>query len=351
MNPLALPKATKKLCELCEGRAFLECSQCRVTFYCNVNHLVADWVGIHERICPLLVPIRTPTILSITREKKAELDIKKRELIAIVRSIAVGKLSEGKHEEALPAGQAFLRLCMDVFGSGSVELVPAYLLLGEANLGLGKLSPAAEMLSLAEWIVCRIPECDHEISHGLHRNLGRLQTMRGNLDKALFHFSIATYHAAEAFGLDSTECRYGYFLLANVFAKKGETSNARYLYKEVTQTWHSDLTKAIQPFLENPEMSPLPTIDRQVEVDTMLETMLDFEQSQRMKDHGLIALLQHSRFMMCFMEGDRVKAKGFGVLALQSSQMIPKQELSGAIQRLLEEVEAQPKTSSAEKKQ
>lgn len=31
--PLALPKGTEKLCELCSKRAYLQCPKCRVTFY------------------------------------------------------------------------------------------------------------------------------------------------------------------------------------------------------------------------------------------------------------------------------------------------------------------------------
>lgn len=31
--PLALPKGTEKLCELCQRRAHLQCTKCRVTFY------------------------------------------------------------------------------------------------------------------------------------------------------------------------------------------------------------------------------------------------------------------------------------------------------------------------------
>ena len=36
---------------------------------------------------------------------------------------------------------------MDVFGSGSIELVPAYLILAESSIGLGKLVQAEEYLS------------------------------------------------------------------------------------------------------------------------------------------------------------------------------------------------------------
>uniref|UniRef100_A0A8C6SDS2 MYND-type domain-containing protein n=1 Tax=Neogobius melanostomus TaxID=47308 RepID=A0A8C6SDS2_9GOBI len=236
---LAENKPNGRLCELCQGRASLECAQCRVTFYCDASHMFADWVGIHEKICPLLVPIRTWTLRGSTGEGRIEMDIKK-----------VLHLSEAK---------ACLSLCVNVFGSSTIELVPAYLLLAEAYLGLGKLSPAAEMISQAEWVVSKSLDCDHELNHRLHRALGRLQTAKGNFDDASLSFANDIYHAAKAYGLESTVCRYGYFLIANVFAKKGKTLIARSMYKEVAQIWHSHLTKLMQPFLENPEASPLPT--------------------------------------------------------------------------------------------
>lgn len=101
INPLANPKGVKLLCELCQKPAFVQCTDCRVTYYwwvvdpvserffnfyfygfCyyNLNKLItialaknvystipsstehqkADWLGIHEKICQLLIPLRTP---------------------------------------------------------------------------------------------------------------------------------------------------------------------------------------------------------------------------------------------------------------------------------------------------
>uniref|UniRef100_A0A674KE70 Zinc finger MYND-type containing 12 n=1 Tax=Terrapene triunguis TaxID=2587831 RepID=A0A674KE70_9SAUR len=57
--PLALPRGRPLSCELCGGPAQLRCGACRVTYYCDVDHQKADWVSIHEKICQLLIPIRT----------------------------------------------------------------------------------------------------------------------------------------------------------------------------------------------------------------------------------------------------------------------------------------------------
>lgn len=57
------------------------------------------------------------------------------ELAEICRLVAQSKLSERKHLEALPAAQFCLRCSVDVYGPSTVQLVPAYLLLAEANMG------------------------------------------------------------------------------------------------------------------------------------------------------------------------------------------------------------------------
>ena len=48
---------------------------------------------------------------------------------------------------------------MSVFGNGRIELVPSYLLLAEANLGLGRFKQAEEFLSLANWSILKNPDC------------------------------------------------------------------------------------------------------------------------------------------------------------------------------------------------
>ena len=51
-----------------------------------------------------------------------------------------------------------MNLTKDVHGEDSIEIVPTYLLLAEANLGLKRLKAAEEFLSLANWSVLKNPE-------------------------------------------------------------------------------------------------------------------------------------------------------------------------------------------------
>lgn len=56
-------------------------------------------------------------------------------LIALALSTAQGFVWAGKPLEAIPAALQALRFSSQVFGSGSVQLVPIYLLLAEASTG------------------------------------------------------------------------------------------------------------------------------------------------------------------------------------------------------------------------
>ncbi|XP_048872374.1 zinc finger MYND domain-containing protein 12 isoform X3 [Brienomyrus brachyistius] len=224
INPLANPKGTKKVCELCQKPAHIQCTGCRVTFYCDAEHQQADWAAIHQKVCQLLTPLRTPIpfhVLKAEREHHRAQRLERQEqLIEISRATAQRKLFEKNHWEALPAAQLCLYSATDVYGPGAVQLVPAYLLLAEANIGLGRFSQAEEYLAQAEWIIMKTPECSLGVRHQLHRNLGRLHAATENFEEALFHLANDVYYASEEFGLDSTVACGGYILMANIFFKQ-----------------------------------------------------------------------------------------------------------------------------------
>uniref|UniRef100_A0A3Q0SX62 Zinc finger, MYND-type containing 12 n=1 Tax=Amphilophus citrinellus TaxID=61819 RepID=A0A3Q0SX62_AMPCI len=306
--PLALPKGAEKLCELCQREARLQCSKCRVTFYCDAEHQQADWVGIHKRICQLLVPIRTQTLHSLQQTSHIETQIKK--LIEICRLVAQSKLSEGKHQEALPAATCCLRFSIDIHGPNTVQLVPAYLLLAEANMGLGDLNLVAEFLSQAEWAVLKSPKCGLAICQKLHRSLGRLHVVTGDLEAALRNFANDIYFATEEYGLDSIVTAAGYFLMADVFAKQGKMPIVHSLYSEVARIWHCHLTKLLETrtqSIQNPLLDSIYDKAQRVEVDEMLRTILEFEQKDSRKDRAQIAQVAHCLAMLWFLGGDFLK--------------------------------------------
>ncbi|MED6283237.1 hypothetical protein CHARACLAT_006784 [Characodon lateralis] len=342
--PLAFPRGKEKFCELCKREAYLQCTQCQVTFYCDAKHQQADWVGIHERICHLLVPIRSQIDIP-DQAARRENQLRKTKLIEICRLVAQSKLSEGKHEEALPAAHCLLYTSIDVHGPNTIQLIPAYLLLAEANMGLDNLAAVAELLSQAEWAVLKSPESGPLIQHQLHRSLGRFHTSAGNLEDALYHFANDIYFASEEYGLDSITTSKGYFLMADIFVRQGKVLIGRSLYSKVAQTWHNHLSGLLKTHVKIPQNCDVSSdsfyeISQQVEMDEMLRAMLEFEQKQFRRDAAQTALLAHCLAMLWLLRGDFQKVLGFGSTALQASQQIPKHDLTESIQRLLQQVQS-----------
>ncbi|XP_043981988.1 zinc finger MYND domain-containing protein 12 isoform X1 [Gambusia affinis] len=348
--PLAFPKGKEKYCELCQREAYLECTKCQVTFYCNADHQQADWVGIHERICQMLVPIRTmKDIYDPAIRKKNQL--RKAHLIKICKLVAQSKLSEGKHEEALPAAHCCLQTSIDLYGPNTIQLVPAYILLAEANMGLGNLSVVAELLSQAEWAVLKNPELGASIQQQLHRSLAHFHTSAGNLETALFHFANDIYFACEEYGLDSSATTKGYFLIADVFARQGRMLVVHSLYCEVAERWHKHLSSLLEAHQKHADSSvSFYEKSQRIEMEEMLRVMLEFEQKQSRRDSNHIALIAHNLAMLWFVNGDLHKAWDFGRTALQASLQIPRHKLTEPIQELLQRVESlqtEPRPGSA----
>jgi hypothetical protein len=57
------------------------------------------------------------------------------QLIEYTRSISQRYLFEGDYQRAIPGAMTSLKLVIELFGLKSVDLVPSYLILGEASQG------------------------------------------------------------------------------------------------------------------------------------------------------------------------------------------------------------------------
>ncbi|KAF1459907.1 Zinc finger MYND domain-containing protein 12, partial [Spheniscus mendiculus] len=154
-------------------------------------------------------------------------------IIDLAYSTAQEFVLDGKHQEAIPAALHALRFSTDVYGSTSVRLVPAYLLLAEASTGVGRLPEASKYLSQAQWIVLRTPDCSVAVQYKLHRSLGLFCAAEGNFEQALYHLANDIYLASSTFGLKSIEASGGYFHMANVFFRQNKMDVANSLYAEV----------------------------------------------------------------------------------------------------------------------
>ena len=62
---------------------------------------------------------------------------------------------QGRYEHAIPAASYALRFGTSIYGEGRVELVPALLMLAEANLGLLYYGEAESYLTKANWVLLK----------------------------------------------------------------------------------------------------------------------------------------------------------------------------------------------------
>ncbi|XP_072537732.1 zinc finger MYND domain-containing protein 12 [Salminus brasiliensis] len=350
INPLANPKERKTLCELCQEPAQLQCSECRVTFYCDVAHQQADWNSIHKKVCQLLIPIRAPAPFHSLRADRdhhqAQAQKRLEQLMELSHAEARGRVLEGRYDEALPAAQLSLHCAVDLYGPDAVELVPAYLLLAEANVGSGSLSKAEGYLSKAEWTVMKTPGCSQKVLQELHRNLGRLYTFSESYQSALLHFANDVYYASEEFGLNSVETAGGYFLMANVFMKQEKPDVASSLYSQVASTWHTHLSKLFKHYNQRGTEGEQCFDEAQcAEVDQMFNVMLEAEQ-QGAKAHPArfdslrqSTLLSLSRAMLWFLCNNHSKALEFSRKAMECSLQCDQNDLSESIQSLIQQAE------------
>ncbi|KAK9970572.1 hypothetical protein ABG768_026505 [Culter alburnus] len=345
INPLANPKGVKKLCELCQKPAKLQCTKCLVTFYCGPDHQNTDWTSIHEKVCPLLVSIHTPApfgTLQSDHDHHHKETVKKQEyLIEIAHLEAQRWVSKKMFQVVLPAALLFLRWAMRVYGTCAVELVPAYLLLAQANIGLGSLSQAHDYLSKAEWTVMKTPGCSHTVLHQLHRTLGRLHAAMGKYTSALTHFANDVYYASEMFGLDSTVTSGGYFLMAGVFLKQNEPGIALSLYTEVASSWHTHLCKLMDDIIQS-GTQPEECFDEAqcVEADQMLRCILEFEEQCVKPRPDQAAMLARSLAMLWLLCNNYIKALEYGKKAEVLIQGLSEQNrLRESIHNLLQHAE------------
>lgn len=141
----------------------------------------------------------------------------KAEELAQQKAEAEAYLSQGQFESAIPVALAAMQLSVELFGKESIDIVPCYLLLAEANLGIHDLAQAEWYLSQANWAVVKTPDCSFHVRSIVHRCFGKLYAQQGRTEEALTHLSSNVYYCARETGPSSIDCADGYFLLAQVF--------------------------------------------------------------------------------------------------------------------------------------
>lgn len=217
------------------------------------DHMNLDWVGIHEKICQLLVPLRSqPLIIGSEEERvrlQANMQKSQRALIDLTRMESTKFLVHGNYEHAIPGAVQALRFSLDVFGPGRIELVPCHLLLAEANLGfqmisfrfsnvlqvsVGKSKPkntclsqigASSKIQIAATgfffgrFAVQIPMVSFRprLKSQLYRNFGKLYASQGKYEEALRQLANDIYFSSLQVGPDHVDTAGGFYYLATVF--------------------------------------------------------------------------------------------------------------------------------------
>ncbi|XP_060114827.1 zinc finger MYND domain-containing protein 12 [Heteronotia binoei] len=357
--PLALPRGRKVFCELCRAPATVRCGGCLVTFYCEPEHQNADWVSVHEKICQLLIPLRTALPFYDSEKKRQhgrEQKISREKFLAeLTHNVAQKFLFEGKHEDAIPAALHSLKFTISVYGLNSSEVVPAYLMLAEASLGLGHLSQAEEYLSQAQWSVLKTPQCSPTIQSKLHRNLGLLYAAKGNFEESLYHLANDIFHASCAFGTNDVSVSGGYFHMANVFFCQNRLDVADSLYTEVTEIWYNHFIRLVdhqfQSLLSPAEINVLPEEEttgdlldesQQAEATQMLNAILEMREQASKPQPAKVAKVAFTLAMFHYLILDIPKAQELLKKTLRITVMSSVEGMEDYVHRLVKLIKSKP---------
>ncbi|KAK2157742.1 hypothetical protein LSH36_185g00030 [Paralvinella palmiformis] len=300
------------------------------------------------------------TISQLRREERVhreeQLKFRQLQMIELTRTTGQKLLFEGKHEQAVPAAMQSLRFAIDVYGLASIELVPSYLILGEASIGLGRLSQAEEYLSQAQWTVLKTPECSNAIKSKLYRNLGLLYAAKGEYNESLRQLADDIYHASEEFGTDDIRTSGGYFHMGNVFFRQNNMDISMSLYTQVTEIWYEHLSMLVEKKMSvssrQESIGPLVTevVDedegldeaQEAEAIQVLNAIFDIWEQQASKKPELIAKITHALAMLYFMLQDLNKAKEFGRKAVVACEGVQDEDFSRNIVEFLKFIRPTP---------
>jgi tetratricopeptide (TPR) repeat protein len=246
LNALAFPKGENPMCELTGQTATVQMITPFVNlYYASRADAEQSWAGIMHKLCPLLGPLRSKAPIVGSEEERERrqktLEVSLRALVELTKNEAARFLAEKRYELAIPGALQSLKFSERVFGRGSVELVPSYLLLAEANLGLRRLAAAEEQLSLANFSILKNPECANTIRSQLHRNFGKLCALQGKNEEALRHVAHDVYYSSLDFGPEHVDTAVGYFHMANIFFTDGRVEQGLAFYDKVVDIWYKFL--------------------------------------------------------------------------------------------------------------
>ena len=250
LNPLAFPKGMSLTCELTDKPALVSLVNQHLTMhFCSREVAVNAWEGCLRKIAHVLGPLNAPPPLASSEEERNKrfemVQAIKRALIAMCREEAARHTVQGRFELAIPAGAYALKFGTSIYGDGKVELVPAYLLLAEANLGLLDYRMAEEYLTKANWALLKTANCSNALRSQLRRNFGKLYASQGRYEEALRQLADDVYYSSLMVGPEHIDTSGGYFQLGNVFFAMNRIENALAMFDKVVDIWYKCLAAVL----------------------------------------------------------------------------------------------------------
>jgi len=240
ISQLSRAKGVQYKCEITGAPATLKCSECPV-YFATQEHFDIWWRGIGHLIAQDIVVLRQPPKTIGSEEERhrreEELNAIRKELLELCTETAQKFLVQGKYELAVPGALQALKFAIEIYGNEATELVAAYLLLAEANLGLRRLKIAEEFLSMANWNILKHPDVGSSMMSSLQRNFGRLYAAQQRYNEALQAFATDIYYSSLEFGPENIRSAPSYFHMGKVFQYHQKLERAAAFYTKVVEIY------------------------------------------------------------------------------------------------------------------
>ncbi|XP_022249712.1 zinc finger MYND domain-containing protein 12-like [Limulus polyphemus] len=195
-------------------------------------------------------------------------------------------LLNGKPSLAIPAAMQSLRLGTEVYGDGSAKLVPSFLLLAEASIGVQKLIQAQDYISQGEWVVMRAENSSPQLLSALYRTMGHMYFARNLISSAQYAFAEHIYQCTKSNEDKMTiHCATGCFHLGLVLQKLDNIDGQLALFQKAASMWQQFLMITVRPTQTKDKCS-----------DGLKGKFQNFDLQNSIKDEGLNILLAMKKF-------------------------------------------------------
>jgi len=257
LNPLAFPKGQSLVCDLTGKAASYSLVTPLVTLhFCSKEVALQAWDGILCKISHVLGTVLAPQPNIGSEEERVRrfnaVQSCKIGLIALCNEEASRHVVQGRYELAIPAAQYALRFGSSIYGEGKLQLVPSYLHLAEAHLGLLHYRQAEEFLTLANWALLKAGGASNALRSQLRRNFGKLYASQGRYEEALRQLADDVYYSSLMVGPEHIDTSGGYFQLGNVFYSMNRIESALAMYDKVVDIWYKCLAALLSKEARQP---------------------------------------------------------------------------------------------------